>query len=122
MATKEITVLPLHYDLFVWYANKLGSYPKKFKYNVGERIINCFLDILESIIEAQYTSKKKSHFLRKANLSLEKLRFLVRLSKDVQCISLKDYEYAIRQINDIGKMVGGWEKYSKEKEDDGKEA
>lgn len=121
MVEKTVTVVPLLYDLFVWYAQKLSQYPKKFKYNLGERIISCYLDVLDAIIEAQYSKGKKSHFLRKANVTLEKLRFLVRLSKDLQCITLHDYEYAVRQLNEIGKMVGGWEKHSKKKESDGKE-
>ena len=37
--------------------------------------------VLENVIEAQYNSKKKSYFLRNENINLEKLRFMVRLSK-----------------------------------------
>ena len=70
-------------------------------------------DILEALIEAKYSSKKKEYFLRKSNLNLEKLRFLARLTKDLQCMSIKSFEYAAKKIDEIGRMVGGWEKYSK---------
>lgn len=112
----DITVLPLLYDLIVWFSGKISAYPKKFKYSLGERITNTLLDILERLIEARYSSKKKSHFLRQANILLEKLRYLVRLSKDLQCISIAEYEYAAKKLHEIGCMVGGWEQYSKEKE------
>ncbi len=112
----EIKILPLLYDLILWYVQKINLYPKKFKYSLGERIVSCFLDLLERVIEARYASGKKSHFLRQANLQLEKLRYLVRLSKDLQCITIKDYEYVIRQTTEIGRMIGGWEKYSKDME------
>ncbi|OQY98365.1 MAG: hypothetical protein B6D35_12420 [Candidatus Brocadia sp. UTAMX2] len=112
----DIAVLPVLYDLIVWFSGKLGAYPKKFRYSQGERIFNILLDILERLIEARYSSKKKSHFLRQANISLEKLRYLVRLSKDLQCISIKEYEYMANKLHEIGCMVGGWEQYSKEKE------
>ena len=121
MSFKEIAVLPLLYDLILWYAPKISQYPKKYKYTLGDRITNIMLDILESIIEAKYGSKKKGHFLRRANLDLEKLRFLVRLSKDLQCISLKSFEYAAKSIDEIGKMVGGWEKFAKTSESAGEE-
>ena len=111
MDKKEIAVLPLVYDLILWYAPKISQYPKKYKYTLGERITSCLLDILESIIEAKYSSKKKGHFLRRANLDLEKLRFLLRLSKDLQCLNIKSFEFAAKKIDEIGKMVGGWEKY-----------
>jgi hypothetical protein len=93
MEKKEITILPVVYDLILWHSPKISHYPKKYKYTLGERITNCLLDILDSIIEAKYASKKKNHFLRKANLDLEKLRFMIRLSKDLFCINIKSYEY-----------------------------
>ena len=110
---KEIPVLPLIYDLLLWFSPKIAQFPKKYKYTLGDRITNGLLEILELIIEAKYTSRKKSHFLRKANLHLEKLRFLIHLAKDLQCMNIKSYEYSSKQINEIGKMVGGWEKHSK---------
>ena len=111
---KEIEILPLLYDLILWFSPKISLFSKKYKYTIGDRITNIQLDILENIIEAKYTSgKKKSHFLRKTNLNIEKLRFLVRLSKDLECITISQYEYAAEKINDIGKMTGGWEKFIK---------
>lgn len=108
----EISILPKLYDLILWYAPKISLYPKKYKYTLGDRITTIQLDILESIIDAKYTSgKKKGHFLRRTNLNIEKLRFMVRLSKDLECISLPQYEYAADKINEIGRMVGGWERH-----------
>ncbi|MBM4055982.1 MAG: diversity-generating retroelement protein Avd [Planctomycetes bacterium] len=112
----DITVLPLLYDFIVWFSGKIGAYPKKYNYSLGERVINTLLDILERLIEARYSGKKKSHFLRQSNILIEKLRYLIRLSKDLQCITIKEYEYAAKKLHDIGCMVGGWEQYSKEKE------
>lgn len=109
----EVKILPALYDLIVWFSPKLANYPKKYKYTLGDRILSIKLDILENIIDAKNSGKKKSYFLRKANLLLEKLRFLIRLSKDLQCISIKQYEQTAKRINEIGKMVGGWEKHSK---------
>lgn len=112
----DAPVLPVLYDLIVWFSGKISAYPKKFKFSLGERITNTLLDILERLIEARYSSKKKSHFLRQANIFVEKFRYLVRLSKDLQCISTAEYEYAAKKLHEIGCMVGGWEQYSKEKE------
>jgi len=113
--SNEVVILPKIYDLILWYGKKIIYYPKKYKYNLGERITDIFLDVIENIIEAQYSSKKY-YFLRKTNILLEKLRIMIRLSKDLQCITIKEYEYMTRETNEIGKMVGGWEKYSKYKE------
>jgi hypothetical protein len=103
----EITILPKLYDLLLWYSGKFSRYPRKYKYIIGERIFSLMLDILEKIIEAKY-GKTKTSFLKNVNLSLEKLRFLIRLSKDTGCLTVSEYEYASKEIDEIGKMTGGW--------------
>ena len=64
MENKEIKVLPLIYDLLLWYAPKIAKYPKSYKFTIGRRITDGMLNILESVIEAKFSSKKKAHFLR----------------------------------------------------------
>lgn len=117
----EVKILPKLYDLMAWFSGKFSKYPRKYKYIIGERIFNLMLDILEKIIEAKY-GRSKTHFLKVVNLDLEKLRFLVRLSKDTDCISNKSYEFMSKEIDEIGKMTGGWIKNQKTDEEDGKEA
>ncbi len=116
MSEKEIAIIPKLYDAMIWFSGKLGKYPKSYRFNVGEKIFAGFLSVLDLILEAQYASGTKSHLLRRANLELEKLRFLIRLSKDLQCISLAEYENAAGHIVELGKMVGGWEKHTRRKE------
>ena len=46
--------------------------------------------------------------LAQANLTLETLRFQMRLAKDLQCLRLNSYTHASRVIDEIGRMIGGW--------------
>ena len=46
--------------------------------------------------------------LRRANIQLEKLRYLIRLSHDFSLFSTKQYEYISGEINEVGKRIGGW--------------
>ncbi len=62
---------------------------------------------MDFLIEAAYTRHKLPR-LEQCNLALQKLRFLARVCKDRQCLSLSQYEYAARTINDIGTDLGGW--------------
>ena len=104
---KEIEIIPKIYDFTLYFSKKYTKYPKKYKYTLGERINKHQFDLLEYIIEAKYTTKKKK-VLYSANLSLEKLRFMIRISKDLECITTKEYEFISKQINEIGIMIGGW--------------
>jgi hypothetical protein len=71
------------------------------------------LDIIEAVVEAIY-AKDKSDILHNANLYMEKLRALIQISVDQKYISVNQYEYISREINDAGKMIGGWLKSCRE--------
>jgi hypothetical protein len=109
---KEVDAIAKLYDYILWVIPKLEKFPRNQKYLLGDRIENILLDILDLLIEAAY-SKQKYESLRRANLKLEKLRYLVRLSKDLKLINIKSYEFSARAIDDIGTSVGGWMKYTK---------
>ena len=88
---------------------RVQKYPRGYRFTLGDRTLNLALDILERLLEAAYT-KSKSEPLRRANLALEKLRFMVRLAKDEGCLAGRQYEFASKSINEIGKQIGGWRK------------
>ena len=62
---------------------------------------------LETLIAAKYT-KNRQRLLEDANLSLEVLRFQMRLAKDLQCLKVESYAFAAKSIDEIGRLVGGW--------------
>jgi hypothetical protein len=77
--------------------------------------------VLALLVEARFLSGKKSHCLKKANIEMEQLRYLFRLSKDLQCLSINEYEHSARMMTDIGKMIGGWQRWNASEESNGKE-
>ncbi len=108
---KEVDAVTKLYDFILWAIPKPDKFPRSQKFVLGDRIENLLLDILEILIDAVY-SRKKQPLLRSANLKLEKLRYLMRLSKDLELLNLKGYEFSARAINGIGTSIGGWLKYS----------
>jgi hypothetical protein len=46
--------------------------------------------------------------LEQANITLEILRFQVRLAKDLQCLKTNSYAFAAKAIDEISRLVGGW--------------
>ena len=108
---KEVDAITKIYDYLLWIIPKLEKFPRNQKFLLADRIENTLLDILMLLIEAAY-SKKKSSLLQNANLKLEQLRYLIRLSKDLKLLSIKSYEFSARAINDVGVSIGGWLKYT----------
>jgi hypothetical protein len=63
--------------------------------------------VLEALLEATYTMERAQH-LRRANLGIEKLRFLLRLAADLTMLDRRRYEHAARVLDETGRLIGGW--------------
>lgn len=112
MENKKITpVIEKHYKLIYWMLPKMADFPRDQRFLLADRIERILLDILEMLIEANY-SKQKREILIKVNLKLDVLRFMMRIAKDMKYVSLNGYDFFCQSVIEIGKMVGGWLKAS----------
>ncbi|XZE53608.1 diversity-generating retroelement protein Avd [Planctomycetaceae bacterium SH139] len=91
----ELLIITKVYDLILWSGNHTSRFPKNHRNVLGERIERRLYDLLETLIEAKYTSVKLK-LLQRANLSLELLRFQYRLASDLKCIATKSYAFAVK--------------------------
>jgi len=103
----DFPLLKKWYDITNWLMDTIEKFPKIVRFTFSNRIANLSLDILESITFAIYQQNRIS-ILQKISSDIEKLRILVRLSKDRHYISIKQYRYISREIDESGKMLGGW--------------
>ena len=108
-ARKTGPALEAMYQLLTWLIPTVDNFPRKQKFVLGDRIENVALDVLDSLITATFTRSRETA-LAQANLGLDRLRFLIRLSQDLRLIDMKRYEFACRGLDDIGRMIGGWKK------------
>lgn len=110
---KELSIFVKWLEFLKWFLPTLEKFPKKSRFTVTNRIENMALDIVELLIEAKYRRDKKL-ILKKINLCLEKIRILLRISHGTQLISTKSYNFAVKSINEVGMMLGGWLKQQKD--------
>ncbi len=73
-----------HYQFLAWLVPTIEKFPKSHKFTIGDRIEMIALDVLEALIEATYTRERTQH-LRRANLGIEKLRFLLDSQPTSDC-------------------------------------
>jgi hypothetical protein len=95
------------YRTMDWILDRCDRMPKHIRFTVSGRMVALSIEIAEWIAEAVYT-KERQQLLSGVNKNLEKLRLYFRLCKDRRYISLSQYEYISREINQAGKMCGGW--------------
>jgi hypothetical protein len=109
---EELIVITKTYDLILWSCNHTSRFPRQHRFVLGERLERTLYELLETLIQAKYSHDRLT-LLNEANLTLEILRFQVRLAKDLQCLKATSYGFAAKQIDEIGKLVGGWLKAKK---------
>ena len=103
-------------DLTGWTLDRTASLPKSQRFTFGERVDRLTLDCLELALEAIYAAPdKKAAPLRRMNLNLEKLRVFWRLICDRRWISQQQPLFVSQELDEIGRMTGGWLKQVKQR-------
>ena len=101
------------YDLAVWLLERVEKFPRSARYVLGRHVEETALRILRLLVQANYTRNRRG-LLRRANLELDQLRFLVRMSMDRGFLAPKQYAFASEQMTDVGRQIGGWMKQQAE--------
>lgn len=105
------------YDFLLWFIPLTCKFPKSQRFLLAERLSKMALDFYDLILEAVTEPEHQDERLVSADRLLGKIRLYVRLSYDVQCISQGQWEHAIRRLDEMGRLIGGWQrKREKEKE------
>ena len=97
------------YDLVLWLLPKVEKFARSYRFIVGDRIAASALDLLLALVEAAYAANKYG-LLQQANTRVNGLRYLMRLAKDLRLLSIDSYGFAVERLDEIGRMVGGWQK------------
>jgi len=113
MRDDELPLIRAYYEYLAWLLPAIAKYPRGHRFTLGERTELRLLELLELLIQAKYSRRKRA-LLERANLELEVLRFLLRLAKDLNCLSLKAYGRSAQSLIDIGRQLGGWLKQCRE--------
>lgn len=94
-------------DFLEWLLPTTAKLPKHIRFTFVQRMDNLALDVVEDLVEARYLRNKRP-VLARANLRLEKLRVLLRLCESLGYFPRARSEHAMRAVNEVGAMLGGW--------------
>ncbi|KKR20555.1 MAG: hypothetical protein UT50_C0016G0004 [Candidatus Moranbacteria bacterium GW2011_GWA2_39_41] len=107
----EIPVIKKVYEFYKLFYKYSTLFPKKDKYTLGSKCETYILSVLELLIAAGSAPKnEKIAFIRKANIKFDTLKILIRLAHEINMLDSKKYLELQKQIQEIGRMIGGWQK------------
>ncbi|MBN1934901.1 MAG: diversity-generating retroelement protein Avd [Anaerolineae bacterium] len=98
------------YDLLLWLIPLTLKFPKSQRFLLAERLSKMALDFYDLILAAVMEPEREEEHLDAADRLLTKIRLYVRLSCDLQCISLGQMEHAARLMDELGRLIGGWKR------------
>jgi four helix bundle protein len=102
------------YQTSIHIFNRTKSFPKHLRPTLGRKIEESILDCLLNIRKANVsTAPKRIDFLYQASNSLDDLRTLVGISKDMMALNPAGFSEITELTKTIGKELGGFIKYEK---------
>ncbi len=110
---ENLKILDKTFDFVKWYFAHTEKFPKSKRFSVAVRVENNLLDVLENLVHVAVSKERLGHLV-KINEILDVVRILTRLCFEMKFINVGSYEYAAKQIDEIGKMTGGWIRTTKD--------
>ena len=104
---KESPAFTRSYELLQWLVPVTVKFPRQHRFVLARALQKTAFELHEHLIEAA-KSEEPLPFLRQADVSLTKLRFYLRLCRDLELLKLGQYQHVSRIANEVGKLLGGW--------------
>lgn len=109
MSIEKLVIFQKIYDFLLWLYPLVNRIPKSHRLVLGRSIEEEAIKILLLSIQANKI-RDGTRIIVQTQISdeLDKLRILIRLTKDLHFISVAQYQHAAEKINEIGKILYGW--------------
>jgi predicted lipid carrier protein YhbT len=106
---KESPIFTRTYDMIRWLIPVTVKFPRQQRFVLAQALQKTALELQEKLIEASFADQPRQ-VLQQADVTLTKLRFYLRLCRDLKLLSMGQYEHVARMVNEIGRLLGGWMK------------
>ena len=111
--TQDLVLLTRLFDLLAWLLPKAEHFPRVYRHNVVQRLMNAALDCQEAVFAAQSSrDARRQTALQDADAALNCLRLYLRLAHQWQWLNDGQYTHVSLLVAEIGKLLGGWIKQS----------
>ena len=104
---KESPIFTRTYDLLRWLIPMTVKFPRQHRFVLATAVQKTALQFQERLIEAGRATDCLPR-LQQADTDLTKLRLYLRLCRDLELMSIGQYEHAARMVSEVGRLLGGW--------------
>lgn len=112
MNNTDIPLLKKSYETYKLLNEFRKIVPRQHRFTIFSRIEDNLLDLIEGFYKIEHIKPiDKQGFLKELDIKLKMIRMEVRLLKDIRGIDEKKYLILQSELDEIGRMLGGWIKY-----------
>lgn len=110
--------LKLYYKVFKlikYLYEVVRNFPKRYKYSLGENILNLSWSCMDLTIKTNNLEKKRRYLeIKKLSTIFDCLKVRIRMAQEINLISKRQFcHIQSYYVKEIGEMIGGWLKWSK---------
>lgn len=91
------------YEVVKWLLERAESFPKNQRFIFGQRVADAALDSMDLLVEAAYRKEKREVLVR-ANLRLERLRWLLQLARERNLLTARQQEFIAEQFLEVDRV------------------
>jgi len=107
----DLPVLQKVNDAYKVWHELLPGVPRLTRYSLGEKINWLFIELIELILMAAYSSRdQKSEIIQKASIKLDMLKYFLQIAWELKAMDNKQLGRISPPLVEVGKMLGGWKK------------
>ena len=114
-AVKQSPILARTYDLVRWLIPLTVKFPRQQRFVLAESLQRTVLLIPGAADRGRVQRASRCRTCKQADVTLTKLRFYLRLCRDLELMSLGQYAHVTRMVSEVGRLLGGWQKAVTEK-------
>lgn len=92
-----------------WLIPVTVKFPRQHRFVLAGALQRTGFAFQERLIEASLGSSPAAS-LQAADVALAKLRFYLRLSRDLEILGERRYAHGARMVDEVGRLLGGWKK------------
>ena len=107
---KESPIFIKSYELIVWVMQHTHMFPRAQRFLMAQRMEEACLEMYQQLNRAAKVKNQQRAAIGEADVALANLKFYNRLCKDLKLLSFKQYEYLAAGLDEVGRLLGGWQK------------
>lgn len=108
----QLIVFQKLYDLYLYTHKTVGTFPKNQRFLLSNYLLQTNMEMIKFAIVANSKRDRLSE-QDQISVNLDLFRVYVRIARDTNFLSIKQYAHFMERISEIGKLLTSWKKAGK---------